>query len=81
MKTKYQNFYLKTSSFLVVKFSVYLNRRVCVMLGMVSNLLTISTLTLLERTGMVLSKSLNRKVFSFIQSNFGGTIAMCSRHC
>ena len=28
---KYQNFYLKTFSFLVVKFSIYLNRRVFVM--------------------------------------------------
>ena len=28
---KYQNFYLKTSSFLVVNFSLYLNRRVFVM--------------------------------------------------
>ena len=28
---KYQNFYLKTFIFLVVKFSIYLNRRVFVM--------------------------------------------------
>ena len=28
---KYQNFYLKTFSFLVVKFSIYLNRRVFIM--------------------------------------------------
>ena len=28
---QYQNFYLKTFSFLVVKFSIYLNRRVFVM--------------------------------------------------
>ena len=28
---KYQNFYLKTFRFLVVKFSIYLNRRVFVM--------------------------------------------------
>ena len=34
---KYQNFYLKTSSFLVVKFSIYLNRRVFVMMSVGPN--------------------------------------------
>ena len=29
---KYQNFYLKTFRFLVVKFSIYLNRQVFIML-------------------------------------------------
>ena len=30
---KYQNFYLKTFSFLVVKFSIYLNRRIFILLS------------------------------------------------
>ena len=37
---KYQNFYLKTFSFLVVKFSIYLNRHVFIMSVIVKNTLS-----------------------------------------
>ena len=34
---KYQKFYLKTFSFYVVKFSIYLNRHVFVMISVIEN--------------------------------------------
>ena len=44
---KYHNFYLKTSSFLVVKFSIYLNRRVFVMF--------------ITKVAFIMHKSINKK--------------------
>ena len=71
---KYQNFYLKIFLFLVVKFSIHLNRRVFIMYGMytLSVHTALSKLVLLHFCKLMAKNLLPKGIFFPFRTDFFG---------